>query len=88
MSPKHKRLRPDVIEGLQHLADNDPSAIVSQHVQQAGYGGVSFSQLKIMTNLTDKQLDSVLQHLLSQKTITKTVKVRRIFIHQKFSTWS
>jgi len=80
--PKHKRLRPDVIEGLQHLADNDPSAIVSQHVQQAGYGGVSFSQLKIMTNLTDKQLDSVLQHLLSQKTLTKTDKERRIFIHQ------
>ncbi len=80
--PKHKRLRPDVVEGLQHLADDDPEAIISQHIQQARYGGVSFSHLKIMTNLTDKQLDTALQHLMSQKTITQTDKENRIFLHQ------
>ena len=79
---KHKRLRPDVVEGLQHLADDDPEAIISQHIQQARYGGVSFSHLKIMTNLTDKQLDTALQHLMSQKTITQTDKENRIFLHQ------
>ena len=79
---KHKRLRPDVVEGLQHLTDDDPKAIISQHIQQAGYGGVSFSHLKIMTNLTDKQLDTALQHLMSQKTITQTDKENRIFLHQ------
>ncbi|MEE4261123.1 MAG: selenocysteine-specific translation elongation factor, partial [Desulfobacteraceae bacterium] len=79
---KHKRLKQDVIDGLQHLSDEDPEAIISQQIQQAGYGGVSFSHLKIMTNLTDKQLDSALQHLLSQKTITQTDKQNRIFLHQ------
>ncbi len=80
--PKHKRLKPDVVEGLQHLAADDQEAIISQQIQQAGYGGVSFSHLKIMTNLTDKQLDTALQHLLSQKTITQTDKENRIFLHQ------
>jgi selenocysteine-specific elongation factor len=79
---KHKRLKQDVIDGLQHLTDEDPEAIISQQIQQAGYGGVSFSHLKIMTNLTDKQLDTALQHLLSKKTITQTDKQNRIYLHQ------
>jgi len=41
---KHKRLKQDVIDGLQHLTDEDPEAIISQQIQQAGYGGVSFRQ--------------------------------------------
>ena len=79
---KHNRLKQDVIDGLQHLTDEDPEAIISQQIQQAGYGGVSFSHLKIMTNLTDKQLDTALQHLLSKKTISQTDKQNRIFLHQ------
>ena len=79
---KHKRLKQDVIDGLQHLTDEDPEAIISQQIRQAGYGGVSFSHLKIMTNLTDKQLDTAVQHLLSKKTITQTDKQNRIFLHQ------
>jgi selenocysteine-specific elongation factor len=35
-----------------------------------------------MTNLTDKQLDTAVQHLLSKKTITQTDKQNRIFLHQ------
>ncbi len=79
---KHKRLRPDVVEGLEHLADEDPEAVISQQIQQAGFSGVSFSHLKIMTNLTDKQLDTALQHMLSQQTIIQTDKENRIFLHQ------
>jgi selenocysteine-specific elongation factor len=78
---KHKRLRQDVVEGLQHLADDDPETVISQQIQQAGFSGVSFSYLKIMTNLTDKQLDTALQHMLSQKAIIQTDKENRIFIH-------
>jgi selenocysteine-specific elongation factor len=79
---KHKRLKPEVIRGLQRLADNDPESIISYHIEQAGYSGVSFSHLKIMTNLPDKQLETQLQHLLSQKTIIQTDRENRIFIHQ------
>ena len=35
-----------------------------------------------MTNLTDKQLDTALQHMLSQRTIIQTDKENRIFLHQ------
>ena len=79
---KHKRLKPEIISGLQHLADDDPEAIIIYHIQQAGYSVVSFSHLKIMSNLTDKQLDTILQHLLSQRTILQTDKENRIYIHQ------
>jgi selenocysteine-specific elongation factor len=79
---KHKRLKPDVYRGLQQLADNEPESIIAYHIEQAGYNGVSFSHLKIMTNLPDKQLEHHLQHLRSQKTLIQTDKEARIFIHQ------
>ena len=80
--PKHKRLKTEIIQGLQHLADEDPETVITQHVEQAGYSGVSFAHLKIMTNLTDKQLETKLQQLLSQKLLVQTDKEQRIFIHQ------
>jgi selenocysteine-specific elongation factor len=79
---KHRRLKPEVIQKLQDLTSNDPDVIISYHIEQAGYSGVSFSHLKIMTNLPDKQLETQLQHLLSQKKIIQTDKEKRIFIHQ------
>jgi selenocysteine-specific elongation factor len=79
---KHKRMKPEIIQGLQELTGNDPDEIISYHIEQSGYSGVSFSHLKIMTNLPDKQLDTQLQHLLSQKKIIQTDKEQRIFIHQ------
>jgi selenocysteine-specific elongation factor len=79
---KHKRLKAEIIQGLQDLTHNDPDVIISYHIEQAGYRGVSFSHLKIMTNLPDKQLETQLQHLLSQKTIIQTDKENRLFIHQ------
>jgi selenocysteine-specific elongation factor len=79
---KHKRLKPEVNRGLQQLADNGPESIIAYHIEQAGYSGVSFSHLKIMTNLPDKQLEHHLQHLMSQKTLIQTDRETRIFIHQ------
>ena len=66
---KHKRLRQDVVKGLRSLVDDDDESIITFHIEQSGYRGVSFSHLKIMTNLTDKQLDKLLQNLLSKKKI-------------------
>jgi selenocysteine-specific elongation factor len=80
--PKHKRLKSEVIQGLKNLADNDPEKILIYQVQQAAYGGVSYSHLKIMTNLSDNQLESLLQNLLSKKAIIQSDKENRIFIHQ------
>ena len=79
---KHKRLKPEIISGLQRLTDEDPEEIITYHIEQAGYSGVSYSHLKIMANLGGKQLDTILQHMLSQKIILQTDKENRIYVHQ------
>ncbi len=79
---KHKRLKPEIISSLQRLADEDPEEIITYHIEQAGYSGVSYSHLKIMANLGGKQLDTILQHMLSQKIILQTDKENRIYVHQ------
>jgi len=79
--PKHKRFKPEIIEGLQNLTTNQPDTIISFFVDEAGYKGVSFSDLKIMTNIPEKKLDNALQALLSQKTVIQTDKENRLYIH-------
>ncbi len=79
---KHKRLRPDVVDGLRGLLDAEPAAIISHHVGGAGYRGVSFSELKVVANLSDKPLNGVLQGLLTDRAIIQTDKENRIFIHR------
>ncbi len=78
---KHKRFKPDTVEGLKALGHQAPEAIILFHVEASGYQGVSFSHLKMMTNLPDKQLENVLQGLLSQKTLIQVDKENRIYIH-------
>jgi selenocysteine-specific elongation factor len=79
---KHKRLKPEIIRGLQHLTDDDPETIVTYHIEQAGFGGVSFSHLKVMSNLGGNQLNTLLQQLMSRRIILQTDKENQIFIHQ------
>lgn len=78
---KHKRFKPDAVEGLKALGHQAPEAIILFHVEASGYQGVSFSHLKMMTNLPDKQLENVLQGLLSPKTLIQADKENRIYIH-------
>jgi selenocysteine-specific elongation factor len=78
---KHKRFKPEAFEGLKTLGHQAPEAIISFHLTASGYQGVSFAHLKIMTNLPDKQLENVLQGLLSQKILIQIDKENRIYIH-------
>ena len=78
---KHKRFKPDAVEGLKALGHQAPEAIISFHVEASGYQGVSFAHLKMMTNLADKQLENVLQGLLSKKILIQVDKDNRIYIH-------
>ena len=78
---KHKRLKPDAFEGLKTLGHQAPEDIISFHLETSGYQGVSFAHLKMMTNLPDKQLENVLQGLLSQKILIQIDKENRIYIH-------
>ncbi|MBT8366547.1 MAG: selenocysteine-specific translation elongation factor, partial [Deltaproteobacteria bacterium] len=79
---KHKRFKPEVVDGLKALEHQAPEAIIAFQVEAAGYQGVSFAHLKMMTNLPDKQLEKLLQNLLSQKTLIQIEKENRTYIHR------
>jgi selenocysteine-specific elongation factor len=79
---KHKRFREDIIDGLKGLLEDDPEKAVSFHVSQAGFSGLTFNELKLMTNLTEKKLNALIQTLLSQKNLLQTDKETRTFIHK------
>jgi selenocysteine-specific elongation factor len=80
---KHKRFRPDVIEGLKGLMTHDPEEIISYHVQESGYQGVAYADLKIMTSLHEKQLQQFVQNLLSKRTIILADRENQTYIHSK-----
>jgi selenocysteine-specific elongation factor len=79
---KHKRFRPEVTEALINLPNLSPDELIAYYVSEAGYKGVSFSELKVMTNITEKNLDANLQNLLSKKKVVLIDKENRIYLHQ------
>ena len=81
---KHKRFRPEVISGLKNLTVQESEQIIPCHIRESGCQGLSFSDLKIMTNIPEKKLKQALQSLLSHRTIVQTDKEKQIYIHQDF----
>jgi selenocysteine-specific elongation factor len=80
---KHKRFKSDVIEGLTGLMDHEPEEIISYHVGKSGYQGVTYSDLKIMTSLHEKQLHKIVQDLLSKQMIILADRENQTYIHRK-----
>jgi selenocysteine-specific elongation factor len=80
---KHKRFKPDVIEGLTGLMDHEPEEIISYHVAESGYQGVTHPELKIMTSLHEKPLQKIVQDLLSKQTIILADRENQTYIHRK-----
>jgi len=78
---KHKRYDTDVVEGLKGLSENEAHEVISFHVSQAGYTGATFSDLKLMTNLPEKQLQESVSLLLSRNTLFQTDRENRTYIH-------
>jgi selenocysteine-specific elongation factor len=78
---KHKRFRPDVIEGLKGLMTHDPEEIISYHIQESGYRGLAYADLKIMTSLHEKQLQQIVQNLLSKRSIIMADRENQTYIH-------
>jgi selenocysteine-specific elongation factor len=79
--PKHKRFRADVVAGLKALTTLGADELIGYHALINEYAGVSFSNLIIMTNLSEKQLDAALQALLSKRTVILSDKEGRRYIH-------
>ncbi len=78
---KHKRFKPDIAAMLESLARQDSPEIVDSHLKIIGSQGLSFKDLLIMTNLPEKQLNKLLQQLLSKKDIIQIDKENRVYIH-------
>ena len=78
---KHKRFKDTIVKNLRRLADSSPKEITTYHIREAGLRGVAFSDLIIMTNIPEKELEQDLQHLLSQKAIVQVDRENRIFVH-------
>jgi selenocysteine-specific elongation factor len=81
--PKHKRLKPEIVAGLKSILGSAPEKLIDFHLEAAGPAGASFSDLRLMTSLTDKQLDGALQPMMSGRTAILVDKEARTFIHKK-----
>jgi selenocysteine-specific elongation factor len=79
---KHKRLRPEVVEPLSSLVEAAPEEVVQQHIASCGFAGCSYRDLRIAANLPEKQLDTILQAMMSRQDVLQVDKERRIFVHQ------
>jgi len=78
---KHKRLRPDVVDGIMGLLDNSHEENILYHAKESGYRGVRLSDLKLMVNISDKKLDGILGTLMSNRTLVLADKENRLYIH-------
>lgn len=79
---KHKRLNAEVIRSLKRLKDRPPAEIIDQHVKNSSYRGLSFSQLRLMTNLSEKQLQQHVSELLSKRCLVQVDRDSRRYVHQ------
>jgi selenocysteine-specific elongation factor len=80
---KHKGTDADAALEIETLADGDPSELIDYHVRSAWYKGASFTELLVLTNLSDKKLEASLQPVLSDKSISIIDKAARIYIHRE-----
>jgi selenocysteine-specific elongation factor len=79
--PKHKRFKADVIRGLQSIAERSPEELIAYYIDQTGHAGAAFSDLVLMTNITEKSLEQQLQALLSRKNVLLVDRDSRIYMH-------
>ncbi len=79
--PKHKRGRPEIGKALSVLEHGSPQEVVAQHLADADVHGVSFGHLRLMTNLTDKALEQVLQQLMTRRTALVIDREVQVYLH-------
>ena len=78
---KHKRFKPGIVEGLKGLVESSHQEIILYHINKSGHRGISLSDLKIMTNIPEKQFQNISQDLLSKRIIILADKDNQIYIH-------
>ena len=71
------------MQGLKDILSSPPERLIAFHIEAAGHAGTSFADLRLMTNLTDKQLESALQAMMSARAVVLVDKEARTFVHRK-----
>ncbi len=84
VSQKHKLFDKKVIQGLNELLSNDLEQVVSFFLELKAYEGLSFAQLRIMTNIPDKKLMASMQKMLAKREIALIDKERQTYVHGSF----
>lgn len=83
-SQKHKLIDKTVIQGLENLLLDDNEQTISYFLSLKGYQGLSFSQLRVMTNIPDKKLTATLQKMLAKQQIVQTDKEKQMYVNGTF----
>jgi selenocysteine-specific elongation factor len=78
---KHKRFKPETIQGLTRIAHDTPENIISHHSRESGAQGVTFAELVILTNQPEKSLVQMIQNLIAGKRLIVTDKENQVYIH-------
>ncbi|EMS79610.1 selenocysteine-specific translation elongation factor [Desulfotignum phosphitoxidans] len=81
---KYRHMDAAVIQGLTGLAADDPEQTILFFLSLNGYKGLSFNDLRVMTNLSDKKLSTTLQKLLAQQAVIQTDKEKQTFVSGAF----
>ena len=83
-SQKHKLFDKKVTQGLEDLLLEDGEQTISFFLSLKGFQGLSFDQLRVMTNITDKKLAATLQKMLAKQEIIQTDKEKQIYVNGDF----
>lgn len=81
---KKKRFSQDVLKELNILDKGPEQAIVEQHIKGSRLQGLSKTELSFLTNLSKKDLDGIVNRLISNNIIFKSDMENDIFIHPEF----
>jgi selenocysteine-specific elongation factor len=78
---KHKQHDKGVVTRLEVLFEGDTESVVMEHIKSAGHIGRTFAELRIMSSLSAKRLEAMLQKALAQKTVVLLDRDERRFLH-------
>ena len=83
-SQKHKLFDATVIQGLENLLLDDHEQTITFFLSLKGYRGLSFPELRVMTNIPDKKLNAGLQKMLARQKVILIDKEKQIYINGDF----
>ncbi len=80
VSRKYKLNDQAVINGLKELLPGDPEQTILFFLSLKGVTGISFGELRVMTNIADKPLAALLQKLQARQDIVQIDKERQVYV--------